>query len=206
MRCQHIHLHLVNIFKWKKVEESGEKWKKTLILLPDVPNPPCKGIKTMAKAKFFIGKYECKLDDKGRLVFPSELKSQLIAFGEESLVMRKDINMKCLNLYTHDEWREEIDTKKALLDPFDPDDIEMLNGFIQEGALVTPDEKTGRILIPRHILDEIEAIKDMVFVGADKIIKLWTKEEFDKSKAKNTDAKLAATLAERSRKLKKEKE
>ncbi len=158
----------------------------------------------MAKTKFFIGKYDCKLDEKGRLVFPSDLKAQLAAFEETSLIVRKDIQMKCLNLYTQDSWEKEADRIKSLLDLFNPEDNEMWIDFVQGRELVTPDEKSGRILIPRHLLEEVDAIKEMVFVGTDSIIKLWAKEEYDRIKAKKNDNKLASTLAERSRNRNKE--
>lgn len=156
--------------------------------------------------KIFIAKSDCKLDEKGRLVFPSELKSQLAAFGEKSLIVRKDIKQKCLNLYTQESWKEETCKVENLLDLNDPDEYEMYVNFIQDAVLVTPDEKTGRILIPRQLLEEIGAIKEMVFAGVKDIIKLWAKEEYTRVKAKMNDQKLATTLAEKSRNQKKEKE
>ena len=156
--------------------------------------------------KFFIGKSDCKLDDKGRLVFPSDLKGQLAAFGEDSLIVRKDIKQKCLNLYTQESWAEAIDNIEELLDLNDPQDYEMWVSFMQEGEKVTPDEKTGRILIPRHLLEEVGAIKEMVFASVKNIIKLWAKEEYIRVRAEMSDRRLATALAERSRNRKKEKE
>ncbi len=42
--------------------------------------------------------------------------------------------------------------------------------------MVVPDEKTGRILIPKHLLEMIGVRKEVVFTGLDFKIKLCAKE------------------------------
>ena len=54
-------------------------------------------------------------------------------------------------------------------------------------AVVEPDEKTGRILIPRHLLNMIGVNKDVVFAGADFKIELWSKESYHVSLISDDD-------------------
>ena len=51
---------------------------------------------------------------------------------------------------------------------------------MRDRAFVEPDEKLGRITIPRKILDSIGAEKEMIFVGNDHKIEIWSKELYNK--------------------------
>ena len=51
----------------------------------------------------FFGKYTAKLDDKGRLVIPSAIKSAVPA-DQMEFVIRKDLYSNCLEMYTRQEW------------------------------------------------------------------------------------------------------
>ena len=48
----------------------------------------------------FIGDCTAKIDDKGRVVFPSSLKAQVPAECGMQFVLHKDIFRKCLDMYT----------------------------------------------------------------------------------------------------------
>ena len=52
----------------------------------------------------FIGDYVCKLDEKGRLLFPSGFKKQNEAASVDRFVVKKDIFENCLVLYSLEEW------------------------------------------------------------------------------------------------------
>ena len=47
----------------------------------------------------FLGNIEAKTDAKGRVFLPSVFRKVLQASGEELLVLRKDIDQKCLVIY-----------------------------------------------------------------------------------------------------------
>ena len=50
----------------------------------------------------FIGEYNAKLDDKGRLVFPSGLKALADANVPLRFVVKKDLFSPCLEMYSYD--------------------------------------------------------------------------------------------------------
>ena len=67
----------------------------------------------------FVGEHNGKLDNKGRIIFPGQLKRQ-IPEEEQSLalVLKKDIYEKCLILYTVSEWEYQTNIIKNKLNPF----------------------------------------------------------------------------------------
>ena len=132
----------------------------------------------MAKA-IFVGEHRSKLDEKGRMVFPSDFKAQLATLEQKSLIVKKNLYHKSLSLYTMEAWEKEAEKMKESLNLYNKEHAEIWNQFMRNRAIVTPDEKTGRILIPRHLLEKIGAVKEMVFVGSDDSINLWAAEEYD---------------------------
>ena len=132
----------------------------------------------MAKA-IFVGEHRSKLDEKGRMVFPSDFKAQLAALEQKSLIVKKNLYHKSLSLYTMEAWEKEAEKMKESLNLYNKEHAEIWNQFMRNRAIVTPDEKTGRILISRHLLEKIGAVKEMVFVGSDDSINLWAAEEYD---------------------------
>ena len=136
--------------------------------------------KTRHKMAKFIGEYSVKIDDKGRMIFPSAFKSVLS--GEESmaLVVKKDTFENCLEMYTYSQWEIESNEVKSKLNFFRKDHANFWREYMRDRAVVEPDEKLGRISIPKKILDSIGAQKEMIFVGNDHKIEIWTKEEYNK--------------------------
>ena len=128
----------------------------------------------------FIGEYSVKIDDKGRMIFPSAFKSAFAPDEKIALVVKKDMFEDCLQMFTYSQWEEESDQVKAKLNFFRRVHAEFWREYMRDRAVVEPDEKLGRISIPKKILDSIGAQKEMIFVGNDHKIEIWTKEEYNK--------------------------
>ena len=129
----------------------------------------------------FIGKATAKVDDKGRIVFPSLFKSAMASSGDEdmSLVIHKDIYSDCLEVYTFAEWQRQSEAVKAKLDLLDERHAKFWRRYMLDRAVVIPDNKFGRISIPSELLGKIGVKKEVVFLGSDYKIELWAKEVFD---------------------------
>ena len=54
----------------------------------------------------FIGTYECRIDDKGRLKLPSSLVKQMGDFGDESFVVKRAVFQPCLEVYPMQGWEQ----------------------------------------------------------------------------------------------------
>ena len=52
----------------------------------------------------FIGTYECKADEKGRMMLPVSLKKQLSDKLKKGFVIKRAVFNSCLELYPLKEW------------------------------------------------------------------------------------------------------
>ena len=123
-----------------------------------------------------IGEYRITLDEKGRILFPSKLKS---ALTENSLFVTKSLDC-CLWLYTPDRWNE-LQTK--LLEgtsSFSPRDRQLLRRLLAPAQEVEFD-KAGRLSIPQILREYAGLSKDCVVVGVGRNIELWDAEAYRKA-------------------------
>ena len=65
-----------------------------------------------------VGEYECKLDAKGRFLFPSGLRKQLDASALEVFMVNKGFE-NCLTIYPMNEW-DKVSAKISKLNLFKP--------------------------------------------------------------------------------------
>ena len=128
----------------------------------------------------FIGEYSVKIDDKGRMIFPSAFKSVFAPDERLALVVKKDMFENCLQMYTYQQWEEESNEVRSKLNFFKKEHSNFWREYMRDRAVVEPDEKLGRITIPKKILESIGAEKEMIFVGNDHKIEIWTKELYNK--------------------------
>lgn len=135
----------------------------------------------------FIGEYKAKIDDKGRVVFPSPFKSLLPADGDMRFVLKKDIFADCLEMYTYGEWERQSERVKAGLDFFRKEHALFWREYLRNRAVVEPESKLGRISIPGKLLEAIGAAKEVVFFGNDYKIEIWAKEKFEQSVLSNEE-------------------
>jgi MraZ protein len=125
----------------------------------------------------FIGDFECKTDDKGRIVLPAAFKK---AVGKEELrfVVKKHLFDNCLVLYLYDHWEEELERLRNKTNAYNSKHSSFLRGFFRGSADITLDGN-GRFLIPRRLMDQIGGGKDVVLIGIDRYIELWDKEAYN---------------------------
>ena len=130
----------------------------------------------------FLGDYTAKVDDKGRVVFPSQHKSRMPEGADMTFVLHKSIYSPCLEMFTLEEWESQTESVKAKLDFFNEQHAEFWDAYLQGSAFVTPDPKLGRILIPKELQEEAGLTKEVVFAGRDFKIEIWDKDAFESSR------------------------
>ncbi|MFA7135641.1 MAG: division/cell wall cluster transcriptional repressor MraZ, partial [Bacteroidales bacterium] len=59
--------------------------------------------------------------------------------------------------------------------------------FMRDRALVEPDQKLGRISIPKRLLEEIGVNKEVLFAGNDHKIEIWAKESYKEETLPSSD-------------------
>ncbi len=135
----------------------------------------------------FIGEYTAKIDDKGRLVFPSPFKSLMPADGDQRFVIKKDIFEDCLEMYAFEEWEHQSEEVKSKLNFFNRSHAAFWREYTRDRAIVEPDAKLGRLSIPRKLLESIGVTKEVVFSGSDYKIEIWAKEKYEASALSNEE-------------------
>ncbi len=121
--------------------------------------------------------YECKVDDKGRILLPGKLKNELLPEIEEGFIIKRSIFSPCLELWPMQEWN----IKKA--------DINQLNRFIEKNVIfirkflagVKPVEVdgTGRINLPKDLMAFAGIEKEVVLTSQLNIIEIWDKAKYE---------------------------
>jgi len=134
----------------------------------------------------FFGEFTVKMDDKNRLVLPSSFKS-FLNDGDMRFVVRKEIFSDCLEMFTFEDWNTESEKIRAKLNMNNREHALLWREYNREVALVTPDEKMGRISIPKKLLEKIGIVKEVVFVGIGNKIEVWASEKYQNSKLSDND-------------------
>ncbi|MBE6154049.1 MAG: division/cell wall cluster transcriptional repressor MraZ [Firmicutes bacterium] len=121
----------------------------------------------------FMGEYHHNIDDKSRLVIPSNYRSTL---GETFIVTRG--LEKCLYIYTKSEWDKIVEKLGTL--PFTKKDARVfIRSFFSAAANCNLDRQ-GRINITSQQAIHAGITKECVIIGANDRIEIWSKENWDK--------------------------
>ncbi len=124
----------------------------------------------------FIGEFDCKLDAKGRLMLPSGLRKQLDPAAQERFVLNRGFE-KCLVLYPKNEW-EGISAEVNKLNQYVKKNREFIRYFYR-GASELELDATGRILLPKRMLDYASAEKEVVLFAYSNRIEVWDKKTYE---------------------------
>ena len=125
-----------------------------------------------------------KVDDKGRVVLPAIFREEFVRAGEEdmTMVVKKNVQGTCLNLFTRAAWDQECDKVLEGLDPeLNPDHAAFWSKFNAGVYYVVPDGKLGRLNIPSELLEKVGITKEVVFAGVGYKIELWSRERREAS-------------------------
>ncbi|MCQ2058541.1 MAG: cell division/cell wall cluster transcriptional repressor MraZ [Bacteroidaceae bacterium] len=126
----------------------------------------------------FIGKYYGKTDAKNRVFLPAlfrKLLSQTCPDAQLQLVVRKDIFEKCLVIYPMEQWEGEVAKLRSGLNRFDSVKQMVYRKMVSDAVYVTPDN-SGRILLPKQMLDSVGISEGVLFVGMEQTIEIWASE------------------------------
>ncbi|MBN4062040.1 MAG: division/cell wall cluster transcriptional repressor MraZ [Flavobacteriales bacterium] len=123
----------------------------------------------------YIGEYVCKLDAKGRFLFPAGLKKQLDPSAEEKFVVNRGFE-GCLVLFPMNEWKVET-SKLSKLNLFKAKDRKFYRDF-HNGATQVELDGQGRILMPKNLKSSAEIKKDIVLFAYANRIEIWAKDKY----------------------------
>lgn len=124
----------------------------------------------------FLGEFDCKLDIKGRMMIPSNLKKQLPEAESEGLVVNRGFE-KCLAIYTRKEWNSimEVLSKK---NQYERKTREFIRYFTRGATELTLDS-SNRVLLPKTLLDYAGIKQDAVLSCQPDRIEVWAQDIYE---------------------------
>ena len=127
----------------------------------------------------FMGEYNHIIDDKGRIIIPSKLRTEL---GESFVITRGLDN--CLAIYTSEGWTNIIEQYKQL--PNIGETRSFLR-FIISGATTLEFDKQGRINISQPLAAYAHLEKECVIIGVNDRLEIWSLDSWNQFFADNQD-------------------
>lgn len=123
------------------------------------------------------GTFNCKLDAKGRLMLPADFREQLGSQAEEDFILRPGLHGTYLELYTASDWnrRKDILTK---VNTFDRKKLEIMRKYL-DGVRRVKLDASGRLQIPKDLLDRSELCKDIVITSMFTNMEIWDKAKYE---------------------------
>lgn len=119
------------------------------------------------------GEFRNTLDEKGRILFPSKLRTVL---QQNELMVTQGLD-HCLMLFTIDEWaalNEKIVGSASL---FNDQKRLVLRRFIAPAQKLEFD-KTGRLSIPQGLREYAGLTGECVILGINKYMELWDAQSY----------------------------
>lgn len=124
-----------------------------------------------------LGTYECKVDAKGRLMFPVAFKTQMGESLNQGFVIKRSIFKKCLELFPLESWQTESGMVSRL-NMFKKKNAEFVTKFMA-GVKPVELDGAGRLLIPKDLMKYGEINKDLVLTSVVNRIEIWDKAAYE---------------------------
>ena len=119
-----------------------------------------------------IGEYEHSLDVKGRIIMPAKFRDDI----GDKFIVTKGLD-GCLFAFSKEEWTK-FEEKLSTL-PISNKDARTFTRFFFAGAIDCELDKQGRFLISSNLREFAGFTKDVVIVGMNSRIEIWSKEKWE---------------------------
>ena len=149
-----------------------------------------------------LGEHNCKIDAKGRLMFPARLRRQLENIIHHGLVINRDIFENCLVLYPKPEW-DKVNGEMTQLSRYNRKHQVFQRKFMKGATLVDLDS-SGRLNIPTALFDyagiDLSKSNEIIVSGLGEKVEIWTVEAYQTQVLNDEDDFDFGNLAEEVRK------
>lgn len=119
----------------------------------------------------FMGEYQHAVDAKGRLIIPAKLRDGL----GERFIATKGLD-KCLFVFPHTEFEAFSDKLRSL--GMANSAARAFNRLFFSGATECELDPQGRILLPSNLREYAGVEKDVVIVGVENRVEIWSQERW----------------------------
>jgi len=141
----------------------------------------------------FKGDHYCKVDSKGRILFPAKLKKQMPAEAGEVFVGKLSAFEKSLVLYPENVWNRLVERTLRKLNPYNTRHDQFRRDLFRD-VIELEFDGTGRILLPRRFLELLEsgggACSEVVLAGQGDRVELMSKERYQETMLDNNERQI----------------
>jgi MraZ protein len=124
-----------------------------------------------------IGEFECRLDDKSRVILPAGLKKQISPEANDRFVINRGFE-NCLVIYPMNDWKitsEEINR----LNLYNRKNRDFVRYFYR-GATELSLDNANRLLLPKQLLSYAGIVRDVVLFAFSNRIEVWARDKYEK--------------------------
>ncbi|UCH43472.1 MAG: division/cell wall cluster transcriptional repressor MraZ [Dehalococcoidales bacterium] len=123
----------------------------------------------------FLGEFEYKIDEKGRVPIPPKFRREL----KEGVVLMPGVET-CINIYPVSEWKKVSATLTS--GTIAASKLRRLNRAVFATAFSLNIDGQGRIALPVPLRVYAEIEDEVVIAGANTYLELWNKEQWEAEK------------------------
>jgi len=131
----------------------------------------------MGQKTNLIGEFECRIDEKGRLILPAGLKKQISPEAQDHFVINRGFE-NCLALYPMNEWKV-ISEEVNRLNLYNRKNRNFARYFYRGATELTLDS-SNRLLFPKSLLVYAGIQKDVILFAFSNRIEVWAKDKYEK--------------------------
>lgn len=129
-----------------------------------------------------VGHFNCKLDSKGRLLFPSEFKEQFGDQVNEGFVLHPAPYVKCLELYTVKDWYALLERLSSQLSQFKRKQEAVMRRY-DSGSRFVKLDGSGRLQIPKDLIEKGLLEKEIVITSVMTKMEIWNRDLYEEALA-----------------------
>ena len=123
----------------------------------------------------FLGEFEYRVDDKGRVPFPPRFRP----YFKEGVVVAPSPE-KCLSVYTIAEWKKMADGLAS--GGLSPSKLRKINRALFATAFHTSIDGQGRLSLPPKLREYAGLGGDIIIAGTNNTLELWDKAAWETEK------------------------
>lgn len=125
----------------------------------------------------FLGEFEYKIDDKGRVPIPPIFRREL---SDKRLILTQGVE-KCINSYTPSEWKKLADSLTT--GSVTRSKLRRLSRVVFATAFRLEIDGQGRIALPVTLRQYAGIEDEAIIVGVNTSFELWNRELWEEEKA-----------------------
>lgn len=127
----------------------------------------------------FRGRFDAKLDAKGRLCLPPSFRQQLPKANSSIVVTNSQYQGKpCLDVYMFKRW-QELEKRIEKMSPLKAE-VQAFQRFYMSGGQVVDTDKMNRVLVPLGLRNYASLKTEVVLVGMGHKFEIWPAEVWTK--------------------------